>query len=149
MPRHTHPKSSSALVSRRMRAVRSTGTAAEVQLSSCLKRMGFRFQVHTSIPGFRCRPDLLFPHKRLAVFVDGCFWHGCPRHGTWPSVNAVWWRDKIEENRARDRRSRAALRRAGWQIVRVWEHEKPERAATRISRLLAVRRSLSIGADDD
>ena len=72
---------------------------------------------------FRVRPDFVFSSKRIAIFVDGCFWHGCPRHGTQPKGNAAFWRAKFRRNRARDRRDTRNLRRDGWQVVRLWEHE--------------------------
>jgi DNA mismatch endonuclease (patch repair protein) len=76
---------------------------------------------------FRVRPDFVFAARRLAVFVDGCFWHGCPRHGTRPRGNAGFWREKFRRNRARDRRDTRRLRREGWSVVRLWEHElKPK-----------------------
>ena len=76
---------------------------------------------------FRVRPDFVFAARRLAVFVDGCFWHGCPRHGTRPRGNAAFWREKFRRNRARDRRDTRRLRREGWRVVRLWEHElKPK-----------------------
>jgi len=71
----------------------------------------------------RARPDFLFRARKLAIFVDGCFWHGCPKHGTQPKGNAAFWRAKFRRNRARDRRDTRQLRRAGWQVVRLWEHE--------------------------
>jgi DNA mismatch endonuclease (patch repair protein) len=71
---------------------------------------------------FRLRPDFVFRARRLVVFVDGCFWHGCPRHGTQPKGNAAFWRAKFRRNRERDRRDTRNLRRAGWQVVRLWEH---------------------------
>lgn len=71
------------------------------------------------LPG---RPDFVFPREKLAVFVDGCFWHGCPRHGTWPKTNAAFWRKKILANRARDRRVDRTLRARGWRVVRIWQH---------------------------
>jgi DNA mismatch endonuclease (patch repair protein) len=74
-------------------------------------------------PTFRVKPDFVFPKLKLAVFVDGCFWHGCPKHATWPASRAAWWRRKIEGNKTRDRVVNRALRRAGWKVVRVWEHE--------------------------
>ncbi len=70
----------------------------------------------------------MFPRKKVAVYVDGCFWHGCPDHGTWPKNNADWWRSKIEANQARDRDTDAQLRDAGWTVIRVWEHEAAEAA---------------------
>ena len=69
------------------------------------------------------RPDFVFLKSRTAIFVDGCFWHGCPRHATWPANRAAWWRRKIEGNQARDRLVTRALRRAGWKVVRIWEHQ--------------------------
>lgn len=72
------------------------------------------------LPG---KPDFVFPRKRLAVFVDGCFWHGCPRHGSRPRTNALFWARKIARNRQRDRDVNQELRLRGWQVVRIWEHE--------------------------
>lgn len=72
---------------------------------------------------FSVRPDFVFSRLRVAVFVDGCFWHGCPRHGTRPRTNARFWRDKIARNQARDRQVSRLLRKLGWRVVRVWEHE--------------------------
>mgnify|MGYP006277543925 FL=1 len=72
---------------------------------------------------FRVRPDFVFPKRRVAVFVDGCFWHGCPRHGTQPKGNAAFWRRKFAANIARDRRVNRALRKAGWRVLRIWEHD--------------------------
>lgn len=72
---------------------------------------------------FRVRPDFVFRVRRLVLFVDGCFWHGCPRHGTRPRGNAAFWRTKFRRNQARDRRDTRRLRRAGWKVLRLWEHE--------------------------
>ena len=77
-------------------------TAPELALRSMLHRAGFRFRVDYPVAGTRRRADLAFPRLRLAVFVDGCFWHGCPEHGTWPKANAQWWREKITANQARE-----------------------------------------------
>lgn len=81
---------------------------------------------------FQVRPDFVFPVRRLAVFVDGCFWHGCPRHGTRPQGNAAFWQAKFRRNQARDRRDMRRLRRAGWQVVRLWEHELRPKARGRL-----------------
>jgi DNA mismatch endonuclease (patch repair protein) len=86
--------------------------------------------------GLRRRADVVFPRQRLAVYVDGCFFHGCPRHGTWPKHNAEFWRDKIETNRARDRDTDARLAAAGWSVIRIWEHEDPAAAADRVEQAL-------------
>ena len=75
---------------------------------------------HLPLPG---RPDFAFPKLRVVIFVDGCFWHGCPRHGTQPRTNARFWREKIARNRQRDREVTRELRRRGWRVVRIWEHE--------------------------
>ena len=77
---------------------------------------------HRRPTGFRVRPDFVFRPARLAVFVDGCFWHGCPQHGTQPKGNAAFWKVKFARNQARDRRVNRALRRAGWHVLRIWEH---------------------------
>ena len=83
------------------------------------------------------RPDFVFPSARVAVFVDGCFWHGCPKHGTQPKGNAKFWRDKLAQNKARDRRVNRALRRAGWRVLRIWGHELAVRNRKRLlARLL-------------
>jgi DNA mismatch endonuclease (patch repair protein) len=127
------PIPSSRAASRRMESVRSSNTSAELKLRAYLHKIGLRYRVHQLVSRHtRCRPDLVFKRARVVVFVDGCFWHSCPRHRSWPAANAQWWREKIEANCERDRRLRRQLRRAGWRVVRVWEHEKPEVAARRI-----------------
>ncbi len=115
-----------------MQRQRQRNTTAETAIRSLLHRKGCRFRVHYKFPGLGCRADIAFPRIRVAVFVDGCFWHGCPTHGTWPKQNAEWWREKIEANRRRDARIDQQLAAAGWRVVRVWEHEPPEVAATTI-----------------
>ena len=90
---------------------------------------------------------MVFTRRRVAVFVDGCFWHGCPEHGSWPKANASWWREKIEANTERDRRVTERLESAGWTVIRIWEHEDPEAAADRIEK--AVREDDSRRAHDE
>ena len=124
----------------RLRRVRRRDTAAERALRSELHRRGFRFRVDARAEsGIRTRADLLFPRARLAVFVDGCFWHGCPDHATWPRHRGEWWRQKILANQTRDRRNRAALEAAGWMVVSIWEHEDEVAAADRVERALEPR----------
>lgn len=77
---------------------------------------------------FRVRPDFVWRRERVALFVDGCFWHGCPWHGTKPASNKTFWREKLAKNRARDRLVTRTLRKAGWRVVRVWEHTLPRAA---------------------
>jgi DNA mismatch endonuclease (patch repair protein) len=81
---------------------------------------------------FQVRPDFVFAARRLAVFADGCFWHGCPQHGTRPRGNAAFWRAKFRRNQARDRRDTLRLRREGWQVLRLWEHELKPKARPRL-----------------
>jgi DNA mismatch endonuclease (patch repair protein) len=102
--------------------------------------MGFRYRVDTKPLGISPRrADIVFRRAKVAVFVDGCFWHGCPIHGTWPKANAAFWRHKIQTNRRRDRETNANLRKAGWLAIRVWEHDSPERAGVRIARAVVAR----------
>lgn len=84
------------------------------------------------------RPDFVFPAFKLAVFIDGCFWHGCAQHGAWPATNEQFWSDKIQGNIKRDRRVATSLRREGWSVLRVWEHElrDDERVMTRLRRAI-------------
>ncbi len=115
-------------------------TAAELRLRAELHRRGLRYRVDVApIMGLRRRADVVFTRQRLAVFVDGCFWHGCPEHATWPKHNAAWWREKLERNRQRDRETDRQLRAAGWRVVRVWEHEDPVVAADRVQREFGAR----------
>jgi DNA mismatch endonuclease (patch repair protein) len=88
----------------------------------------------SKLPG---KPDFVFPKLKTAAFVDGCFWHGCPKHVTWPKTRAAFWKAKIEGNRARDRRVNRALRGRGWMVIRVWEHELAKNNLPRLLRRLA------------
>jgi DNA mismatch endonuclease (patch repair protein) len=102
-----------------------TSTAPEVALRRALHAAGLRFRLHPSIAK-GCTPDLVLPRHRVAVFVDGCFWHGCPQHGRrtpWTGPNADLWAQKMERNRQRDERSTRLAQDAGWTVVRAWEHE--------------------------
>ena len=133
-----HPGSSSAQVSARMARARRRDTAPEVALRSVLHSRGLRYRVAFPVPGQRRRTiDVAFTRRRLAVFVDGCFWHGCPEHGTSPKQNSAWWQTKLDANRARDLDTDAVLRSNGWRVLRAWEHEDPERVADEVQRLLA------------
>lgn len=123
-----------------MQATRQRDTPPELALRSALHRMGLRFRLQvTPLPGLRRRADLVFRRARVAVFVDGCFWHGCPQHATWPKQNAEWWREKIEGNRCRDADTDTRLAEAGWLAVRVWAHEDPAEAALRVAAAVRMR----------
>jgi DNA mismatch endonuclease, patch repair protein len=126
-----------------MRSQRQRDTKGELELRSLLHRRGLRFRVHALLPGLRRRSDIVFTRARVVVFVDGCFWHGCPEHGTWPKENADWWREKIEVNQRRDRDTDARLTAAGWTVIRVWEHEDLTQAADHI--VETVRRAITQG----
>lgn len=126
--------------SRRMSAQLSRNTRIELRLRSLLHARGLRYRVHQRpLAGYRRTADVVFTRAKVAVYVDGCFWHGCPIHGTWPKRNSAFWRDKIEINVRRDRETDDALTDAGWLPVRVWEHEDPSAAADRISALVRSR----------
>ena len=113
-----------------MQANRRTDTKPEVQLRSALHRAGYRFRkdMRVDTSELRVRPDIVFTRLRVAVFVDGCFWHVCPLHGREPTRNEWYWTPKLRRNVERDRQSDAALGAAGWSVVRVWEHEPLEEA---------------------
>jgi DNA mismatch endonuclease (patch repair protein) len=118
-----------------MAAIRSHGNqATELRLIAIFRAHGITgWRRGSTLPG---RPDFVFPQLKLAVFVDGCFWHGCPMHGTQPKTNAAFWREKIARNRSRDRRVTRALRARGWRVVRIWEHALARRAGPRLRRRL-------------
>lgn len=128
--------------SERMSRQRVRDTVPELALRSVLHRRGLRFYVHRQpVPGLRREADIVFPTQRVAIFVDGCFWHGCPVHGTEPKRNEAFWRDKILGNQARDIETDAQLRNQGWISIRVWEHEDPVHAAERIHAAVTERRA--------
>lgn len=120
---------------------RSRDTAPELALRRALHGRGLRYRLHEAvIPGTRRRADVVFPSARVAVFVDGCFWHGCDEHGRREHrINGWYWSDKIERNRTRDRDSDRRLADAGWQVVRVWEHEDVQTAADVIVEVVRAR----------
>lgn len=123
-----------------MRGNRSRDTRPEVAVRSALHRRGLRFRKNVRpIAGLRCSADVVFPTSRIAVFVDGCFWHRCPVHGTQPSTNATYWSAKLDRNVERDRRADQALAAAGWLVIRVWEHEPPDQAAERVAVVVRAR----------
>lgn len=105
-------------------------TAPELALRRELHHRGLRYRVQVKVPGNNRRTiDIAFTRVRLAVYLDGCFWHGCPEHHVQPRANSDWWLWKIDRNTARDRDTDARLREAGWTVLRFWEHESPIQAA--------------------
>jgi DNA mismatch endonuclease (patch repair protein) len=131
-----------------MRGNRKRDTRPELAVRSALHRRGLRFNkdflITTST--VRVRVDVAFPRRRIAVLIDGCFWHRCPLHETEPRANATYWGPKLDRNVARDRSQEAGLRLEGWTVVRGWEHEDPVMVAERIAALLGSRRKEA--ADD-
>lgn len=124
--------------SRNMRANRRVNTKPEREIRSALHRRGLRFRkdYRLDLDAARVRPDIVFTAKRVAVFVDGCFWHACPIHGRNPAVNEWYWSPKLQKNVERDRRADRALADAGWVVVRIWEHEAIEAAVDRVLEIL-------------
>jgi len=118
-----------------MRRVRAKDTAPELALRKLLFSVGLRYRIHykpkQKILG-RSTIDIAFPGAQLAVFVDGCFWHGCPEHGTIPKANGSWWAEKLQNNRARDEKVTSILQAAGWQVLRFWTHQSAESMATEV-----------------
>lgn len=124
-------------IRRRMRRQVRRDTKVELQIRKRLHAMGYRYRVDfRPEKSLRCRGDMVFTSRKVVVFIDGCFWHGCPIHATSPANNAAWWREKLASNVDRDRRNTAALESLGWTVMRVWEHEAPEVAVARIADLL-------------
>ncbi len=128
----------SAAVRRSMQGNRSRNTVPEMRFRAALHQLGLRFFKHRRpVPELRCEADVVFPRIRLAVFLDGCFWHGCPQHGSRPAVHDDYWRAKLQRNRTRDVRNNEALRAAGWTVLRLWEHEPVECAVQKVADLVA------------
>ena len=114
---------------------RRRDTDPEMALRRRLHALGYRYRVDAPIPGLpRRRADLIFTRAKVAVFVDGCFWHCCPTHTTAPQNNAAWWAEKLRRNVARDAETDAHLRDIGWTVVRIWEHESVDDAVDRVRR---------------
>jgi DNA mismatch endonuclease, patch repair protein len=133
------PKASSAAARRRMESTASRDTPCELAIRSALHGLGLRYRLHRRLLDLRRTADIVFSAARVAIFVDGCFWHGCPTHGTTPKANRVWWRKKINANRNRDLDTVSRLEAAGWVAIRVWEHEDPQAAAKSIALRVARR----------
>ncbi|MFI1537592.1 very short patch repair endonuclease [Streptomyces anandii] len=116
----------------------SRDTAPEVAVRRLLYAAGLRYRVNVPVPGMPRRTiDIAFGKHKIAVFMDGCFWHGCPEHATHPKANAEWWRTKLDKNMARDRETTEHLASAGWTVLRFWEHEGAEDVARQIADSLA------------
>lgn len=130
------PKPSSEQVSRNMKNVRVRDTGPEMAIRRLMFAAGMRYRVNyrPKEPNIgRSSIDIAFPSKRLAIFVDGCFWHGCPEHGELPKANRRWWCSKLEANRKSDERVTNTLNSNGWHVLRFWEHQSPESVVEEIT----------------
>lgn len=124
-----------------MRGNRSRDTRPELALRSAVHKLGLRYRVVARpLPGLRRTADLVFRRAKVAVFLDGCFWHGCPEHYNIVSTNASYWAEKVRHNRGRDIDTDRTLEENGWISIRVWEHEDPHNAASRIAEVVRGRR---------
>lgn len=103
-----------------MSNVRNKDTGLEMKLRRALWKAGLRYRINVNLPG---KPDIAFPKRKIAIFIDGCFWHGCPVHGTIPKTNVDFWEAKIKGNIERDRQITSQLTEMGWLVIRVWGHE--------------------------
>lgn len=131
---------SSAAVSARMSRHPRRDTLPEMRLRRGLHANGLRYRVQYRVPGLARRTiDIAFPRRKIAVFLDGCFWHGCAEHGGIPASNRLWWEAKIGRNRARDVETTEWLTASGWLVVRIWEHEPTRDAVTLVSQAVASR----------
>lgn len=122
-----------------MQANRKAHSGPELKLRSAIHGLGLRFRAVSRPAGLRVVVDILFPRSKVAVFVDGCYWHGCPSHGTTPKTNPGYWIPKIERTRRRDQLNDEVLRQAGWEPIHVWEHESVDGAAQRIAATVRMR----------
>jgi DNA mismatch endonuclease, patch repair protein len=126
-------------MTRVMRGNRRTDTKPELAIRRLLHARGLRYRVDLRVEagGVKVRGDIVFPRQKVLILIHGCFWHGCPAHGTTPAKNASYWKAKLDRNKERDRRVHHTFRRHGWTVLAVWEHERANDVVARIR--LAVR----------
>ncbi|MFB7797628.1 very short patch repair endonuclease [Isoptericola sp. NPDC056134] len=137
-----HPGASSPDVSRRMSVARRRDTKPEVDVRRILHARGMRYRVAYPVPGRTRRTiDIAFTGTKIAVFLDGCFWHGCPEHGTIPTANRAWWVAKLTANAARDHDTTALLESQGWLVLRFWEHQGADSVADTVAAAVTARRA--------
>jgi DNA mismatch endonuclease, patch repair protein len=143
-PQKLYPLPASPGRSANMRANRRRDTKPELALRSALHALGYRYRkdLRLDLPLRRVRPDIAFTSRKVAVFVDGCFWHACPEHGSQPKNNEWYWSPKLAKNVERDRAADAALAEAGWTVVRLWEHISLEDAVAAVVAVVGGTRSV-------
>ena len=124
-----------------MRSIRRRDTTPELQIRALLHRLGLRYRVDYRVGTRRSapRPDIAFTRAKVAVFIDGCFWHSCPEHATMPKANREFWEAKLRRNVERDRENDRALGEIGWAVVRIWEHVPPQEGADHVMHVIANR----------
>ena len=133
------------VVRRRMQSNRSKDTSPEMEIRKRLHALGYRYRIHVRpIPTMPRTADIVFTRARLAIFIDGCFWHHCPTHGSVPKSNVESWLDKFLRNQVRDAETNAALTNAGWTVLRIWEHEDATDAVQNILQSLNGRRARAL-----
>ncbi|MFE5819287.1 very short patch repair endonuclease [Streptomyces sp. NPDC056479] len=141
---------SSAARRRNMQAIRNRDTKPEWLIRRLVHAQGLRYRVAARpLPGLRRTADMVFGPAKVAVFIDGCYWHGCPEHYVPPKTNKGYWSDKVARNMARDRDTDQHLEEAGWTVLRFWEHEPSEDCAARIAAAVELRRSATRKAKPD
>jgi len=146
MRRSERPSASSPLTRRLMQSIGKTNTRKERELRSLLHRAGLRFRVHIKpLPNINRRADVIFTRLKIAVFIDGCFWHGCPLHSHVPRTNEAFWRKKLEGNRSRDNETNLLLAANGWVVLRYWEHCDMTDAAREVEKTIRMRRAALAG----
>lgn len=139
---YRNPLPSSPAALSRMKAAKPKNTAPEMALRALLFKMGLRYQVDARpLKELNRKADIVFRTAKVAIFVDGCFWHGCPIHGTQAKANAEFWNFKIKNNRERDLETTKLLQKAGWRVIRVWEHEDPIKVSKKIYQTLKRRKT--------
>lgn len=140
------PPAVSVSVSRRMSRVRQKDTKGELALRAELHKRGYRYRVNQVVSlKPRRTADIAFTKLKVAIFVDGCFWHGCPLHASWPKSNAAFWREKITKNMTRDTETTALLEASGWAVVRIWSHMSVDEAVGIVSRIIEIRQAQLLG----
>lgn len=139
MKSYPHPTSAAATAV--MRGNRKKDTSPELAIRRLLFAEGLRYRIHFAIRagGLLVKPDIVFPNRRIAIFVDGCFWHSCPEHGTNPKVNTGYWGPKLEKNRQRDQLVSQMLAADGWHVIRIWEHVAPVAACEEIKSVVKMK----------
>jgi len=130
-----YPKPTSSSVSKIMKSIKPRDTKPEVQIRSGLHALGYRYRkdLLIKIRDQKCRPDIVFTKQKLAIFIDGCFWHNCPEHGKIPKSNVHYWKPKLMRNMERDKKNNLTLLKGGWNVLRIWEHTPLEDAIQEIA----------------